>query len=145
MRLRDDFVWNLAKEEIQSWDVTVSRAKLLGFNVNLPYVCILGLHENVEAVFQIDNTEQMPYEYWLQNMVRHIEEIILYSGKMLQKKVMTTYQQNALIIYLEVPDYQMNNTFHKFLDLKKQNQRVVPSIDHVLGYRRKSCRYWNLS
>lgn len=52
MRLKDEFVWNLAKGEVDSWDMVLSRAKSLDFNLQVPYVCILGFTENLEKTVQ---------------------------------------------------------------------------------------------
>lgn len=129
MRLRDDFVWGLAKDEVDSWDITDSRAKLLGFNIDLPYVCILGLPENLEVVFQTDNLDQIAYEYWLQDMVRQIEEKIIHVGKKLQKKIMTTYQQNRFIIFIETSEQLVSSTVNAFLDLMEGKiKQLYPTL-----------------
>lgn len=116
LRLRDDFVWSLAKGEIDSWDNILSRAKSLGYNVNLPYVCILGLAENIEKIFHKTKPDQTTYEQWLQSTTRTIEDQVILSGKAIQRKVMVTYQRERLIIFLEVPSNQVKETFNLFLD-----------------------------
>jgi PucR family transcriptional regulator, purine catabolism regulatory protein len=116
LRLRDDFVWSLAKGEIDSWDNILSRAKSLGYNVNLPYVCILGLAENIEKIFHKTKPDQTTYEQWLQATTRTIEDQVILSGKAIQRKVMVTYQRERLIIFLEVPSNQVKETFNLFLD-----------------------------
>lgn len=117
IRLRDDFVWSLTKDQIESWDIITSRAKLLGFDIERPYVCILGLPENLEEVFETTNLVQMSYEYWMQNTIRLIEEKIIQIGKTSKKKIMTTYQQSKFIIFLEISDNKNNNTLNSFLSL----------------------------
>lgn len=128
MRLRDDFVWSLTKEDVEPWEVVQSRAKILGFHIDLPYVCLIGLPENAEDVFQ-QGHDEIAYEYWLPNTIREIEEIILNTGKHLQKKIMTTYQQSKFIIFLEVTEQQLNKTIHTFLDeIENGLEKLFPRL-----------------
>jgi purine catabolism regulator len=117
MRLRDDFVWSLTKDKGESWDIKTSRSKLLGFDLTLPYVCIIGQPENNDLVFQASIIKDLQYEFWLQNLVRELEEKMIQAGKVLERKVMITYQQDKFIVYLEMLDYKLNQSVHTFLDL----------------------------
>lgn len=129
MRLRDDFVWSLTKDRIESWDIVLSRAKLLGFDLSLPYVCIMGFPENINSIFQASPSKKDNYEDWLQNVVREIEEEMIHSVKTLQKKVMITYQQEKLIIYLEILDQKVNHTVNSFLDIaEKKIKNLYPQL-----------------
>jgi purine catabolism regulator len=128
MRLRDDFVWSLTKEDVDSWEIVQSRAKMLGFHIDLPYVCLIGLPENAEDVFQ-QGHEEVAYEYWLPNTIREIEERILNTGKQLQQKIMTTYQQSKFIIFLEVTEQELNKTIHTFLDeIEADLEKLFPRL-----------------
>lgn len=128
MRLRDDFVWSLTKEDVDSWEIIQSRGKMLGFHIDLPYVCLIGSPENTEDIFQ-QGQEKVGYEYWLPNTIREIEERILYTGKQLQKKIMATYQQSRFIIFLEVTEQQLNKTIHTFLDeIENDLEKLFPRL-----------------
>ncbi|MDQ7860968.1 hypothetical protein RCO48_07940 [Peribacillus frigoritolerans] len=59
MRLRSDFVQELAKGEFVSSDQANSRAKLLGYNIKLPYVSIVGYPENLEVLFSEAKNKMM--------------------------------------------------------------------------------------
>src|SRR5690606_11815726 len=50
MRLRSDFVHELSKGEFLSLEQADTRAKLLGYNLKLPYVCLVGYPENMELL-----------------------------------------------------------------------------------------------
>jgi purine catabolism regulator len=129
LRLRDDFVWSLAKGESDNWDHILSRAKSLDYNVNLPYVCILGSMKNVENIFQKTKADLASYEQWLQVTTRSIEEQVVLSGKAIQRKVMATYQQERLIIFLEAPLNQVKETFNLFLDhLERRLKKLIPEL-----------------
>jgi purine catabolism regulator len=129
LRLRDDFVWSLAKGEIENWDHILSRAKSLDYNVNLPYVCILGTAQNLENIYQKTKADLATYEQWLQVTTRSIEEQVILSGNAIQRKVMATYQRERLIIFLEAPLNQVKETFNLFLDhLEKRLNKLIPGL-----------------
>lgn len=141
MKLRDDFVWSLAKDEVESWDILTSRAALLGFDLELPYICLIGLPENLEHIYQLHQTKQAPYEYWLQDFVRQVEEKIISCGKQQNRKVMTTFQQGKFIIYLQASDDEASTIAQRYLDqLEDKVKQTYPTLviswgmsEHYLG------------
>ncbi|WP_134704485.1 PucR family transcriptional regulator [Ammoniphilus sp. YIM 78166] len=116
LRLRDDFVWSLAKGEMDSWDTVLSRAKSLDMNVNCPYVCILGQPENLETLYQKKSPAHGSYDQWHQQTVRSMEEQFTKAAQSLNRLIMATFHQNRYILYLEVPMEQVNETVKQFLD-----------------------------
>lgn len=129
MRLKDDFVWTLAKGDIESWDMILSRAKSLDYNVTLPYVCILGLPENLETLFQKTNSNETSYEHWLYSIVRSMEEQLIHAGKALRRKTITTFQRDRFIIFLEIPLNKINDTVKEFLDLVDDRlENLLPGL-----------------
>ncbi|QHS23164.1 PucR family transcriptional regulator [Virgibacillus sp. MSP4-1] len=128
LKLRDDFVWSLAKEKDTSWDQVLSRAKSLKYNVTLPYVCIIGYPENFMDVFQ-KNLDQSTYEHWEQTITRRIEDEIYYSGKSMASQTMITFQRSHFIIYLEVNHHQVTETVdHFFQHLDKRLNQFMPEL-----------------
>ena len=134
IRLRDDFVWSLTKCNTESWEILTSRAKLLGFEIDRPYVCIIGLPENLENVYETAGPVQLSYEYWMQNTLRQIEEKIIQVGRLSTKEIMTTYQKNKFILFLETSDTKNNNAINSFLGLLEQKMlEIFPGIMMSLG------------
>ncbi|MBB6453496.1 purine catabolism regulator [Salirhabdus euzebyi] len=128
LKLRDDFVWSLAKEKMNSWDQVLSRAKSLNYNVNLPYVCLIGQPENFSEVFK-KNLDHSSYEHWNQNISRRIEDEIYYTGKTLNCQTMTTHQRDQFIIFLEVNFNSVNETVFSFFDyLNKRLKQLLPEL-----------------
>ncbi|MCQ6267619.1 PucR family transcriptional regulator ligand-binding domain-containing protein [Fictibacillus sp. WQ 8-8] len=127
MRLRSDFVQELAKGEFSSREQAESRAKLLGFNIKLPYVCIAGYPENLELLFKKRKQHYDSYEHWLDSMIRYIEEEIYYAAQSLKKEVMMTYQGEKLILFVEITSNE--NPAHHFLDLVERRLRnLLPDV-----------------
>lgn len=129
LRIKDDFVWSLAKGEINSWDTVLSRAKYLNYNVSRPYVCILGIPENLEIVYKKTKNAQISYDQWMHNMVRSMEEQLIHAGEAVCRQTMTTYHRDRFIIFLEVPLGQVNDTVKDYLDhVERKIQDLLPDI-----------------
>lgn len=85
MRLRSDFVHELSKGEFLSLEQADTRAKLLGYNLKLPYVCIVGYPENMKNLFQKRKQDYDSYEHWLESMIQYIEEEVYYAAQSLKR------------------------------------------------------------
>jgi purine catabolism regulator len=81
-RLRDDFVFELAQGEIRSRDEAISKASLLGYDLTVPYVCIVG---------QIDGDEPD---------VDHAALARIATAA--QSRALVAHRQEHLIIFLEM-------------------------------------------
>ena len=129
MRLRDDFVWSLAKGEIDSWDMVLSRAKPLGYNVNLPYVCIVGCPENLKDMYKKLGTDPAAIHQWLQVTSRSIEQEVVHAAKSMERKIMTTYQRDYLIIYFVVSPQHMKEAVSVLLDhVENRLNTMLPGL-----------------
>ncbi|MGG3809022.1 PucR family transcriptional regulator, partial [Geobacillus thermodenitrificans] len=128
-RLRGDFVQELAQGELTSWDQANSKAKLLGYNIKIPYLCIVGVPENFTTLFQKRKHEYDSFEHWLDNMFRYIEEEIFYAAQSLNRQVMMTHQEEQLILFFEASKETKNETPFNFLDLVERRLRnLVPDV-----------------
>ncbi|MGO4888961.1 PucR family transcriptional regulator [Anaerobacillus sp. MEB173] len=118
IRLRDDFVWNLANGQMGSWHNILSRSKSLGYDVTLPYLCIVGVPENLETIYKKSGqSKESSYNNWLRSMIHYIEEEVYYVGESLHRKTMLTYQENKVVIFLEVPIEGSKESVNNFLNL----------------------------
>ncbi|MYL54679.1 PucR family transcriptional regulator [Pontibacillus yanchengensis] len=129
IRLKDDFILSLANGEYGSKDRLVSRGKLLGYNLALPYVCIIGKVDNLEELYQKNSKGFSSYEHWFESMIYYVSEEILYAGETVERKVMTTAQENQLTIFLEM-EYSVNlEPVQQFLDLvERRISMLFPGI-----------------
>lgn len=129
LSLRSDFVQELAKGEFVSCDQANSRAKLLGYTINLPYVCILGFPENLKELFRKRKQENDSFEQWLESMLLYIEEEIYYAAQSLKREVMITYQGEILLIFLEIPCKKKKENAANFLDLvERRLKNLLPEV-----------------
>lgn len=131
IRLRNEFIWGLAKNEKMTIDDnTHSRAKLFGYNLNLPYVCIIGYSENIDALSEdrYDNSD-----YGFKSIVYYIEEEIRYAARVVQKEAAFTFDEDHLIIFLESNEEDQLTANH-FLDLvEKRLNALIPGARFSWG------------
>jgi purine catabolism regulator len=118
IKIRGDFILDLAKGKFQSWDSARSRARSLKFDIDLSYVCLLGKIDNGE-VLSLDNQN-------IQNTVELIHNL----GNIMGRKVMITSLENMLVLFLETEKESVMETIHMFfrqLDEKLSTTNTVIS------------------
>lgn len=126
LRLRNDFIWNLANTpDIVIDNHIKSRAKLFGYKLNIPYICLVGFPEN------FDDLAKSRYDsdfFGFKNSIYYIEEEVQHAAAFLKKAVVFTYSNNELIIFLEDDDDP--SSVNIFLDLveKKLNTLMPGTI-----------------
>ncbi|TWT05217.1 PucR family transcriptional regulator [Planococcus sp. CPCC 101016] len=141
--LRSDFVQEVATGEFISMDQALSRSKLLGYNLDLPYVCLIGFPENFKELFEKREKDYDSYVQWKESMIRYIEEEIYFAAQSLKREVMMTYQGNQLLIYLEKPVESTEDHIIDFLDLTDRRLRnLLPEVtiswgigDYIEGFK----------
>ncbi|MDQ6600516.1 PucR family transcriptional regulator [Bacillus salipaludis] len=127
--LHDSFVKELTSGEFTSWDSANSRAEIVGYNLNLPYICLIGVPENLKKLFQKNNWDEMAYQQWVDSMIHYIKEEIYYAAQSLNKEVMITYQQEKLIVMIEISLENKKESVTNFLDLVDRRLRsLLPKV-----------------
>lgn len=117
MQMRDSFIWSLAKGEITSMEDMCSKAESMGYNISNPYICIVGLLEDMESIYKQNKSFYTSFEQWLYHNIKNIKTLIFHTGIYLNKSVMVTYQQDRLIIFLQVTESKVKDEANNFLDL----------------------------
>ncbi|WP_102347205.1 PucR family transcriptional regulator [Bacillus sp. Marseille-P3661] len=129
LRLRDDFIWSLAKGTLTSWDQVLSRAKSLRYNVSLPYICLIGYPENLQQIYQKYEDNGLSFEHWLQSITRRMEDEIFYCGRAMYCNTMNTFQREHLITFLEIKNNNINHCVNRFLSLLDQRlSTLLPEL-----------------
>jgi PucR family transcriptional regulator, purine catabolism regulatory protein len=127
--LKDEFVWSLAKGEIEDWDKAATRAKSFNYNIHLPYVCILSIPENMETLFNRSASGGITYDHWLFDQICLLEEQMIEAGEMLKRKVMTTYHQEHFVIFLETDTDRVHESIGEYLNLvEKKVKNLLPGL-----------------
>lgn len=129
MRLRSDFILELATGEFSSGNHAKSRAKSLGMNLNVPYIGIVGFPENLRALFQKRNEDVNSYDHWHENMIHYIEEEIEFAVQSLNREVMVSSQEGHIIIFLEARADKKGENVNHLLDLIERRLRhLLPEV-----------------
>lgn len=134
MRLRADFILTLAKGLVDSWGVAMEQAKLMGYDLAIPYVCIVGFPKNINDLVQQQNPAQDLNSALMQKTILSIENQINSVGEIYGKKTLFTYYQDKFIIYLEPSDMEVKKEIDSFLNLVEEKlQNILPDIDIAWG------------
>ncbi|WP_298826047.1 PucR family transcriptional regulator [uncultured Planococcus sp.] len=129
INLRSDFVQEIATGEYMSANQAFSRAKLLGYNLELPYICMVGFPENFKELFEKRKKDYDSYAQWTESMIRYIEEEIYFAAQSLRREIMMTYQGHQLVIYLEKPAETNYDHVVDFLDLADRRlKHLLPEV-----------------
>ncbi|WP_138419065.1 PucR family transcriptional regulator [Aquibacillus sediminis] len=115
IRLKDNFVLNLAKHKMPIDDQLLSKARLLGYDLQNNYTCILGDISNKSSM-QEKNKNDNPESSSLQSLNYYIQKEINYAGKLLGRKTMTTFDEGEVIVFLEADHHPHTESSNQFID-----------------------------
>ncbi|MFB4164119.1 PucR family transcriptional regulator [Alteribacillus sp. JSM 102045] len=128
MRLRGDFVWNLASDDYLNIDDKLSQAQSLGYNLDLPYICIIGKPENLFELYKRNNPDTS-YDLWKESMIHYIQDEIFLTARMVNRKVMTTPYRNDIILFIEFYRDDSKEKLHEFLELlNRRLNNLMPAV-----------------
>ncbi len=109
--LKNDFVWDLAAGRFNNREELQLRGALFGFNLNVPYTCI------VSSLRDPDNTEyNMAIEHFMNKKREALESLLLNLAKRAGKHLMFTIRQNIIVIYLENTLQNPEKSIFAFID-----------------------------
>jgi purine catabolism regulator len=133
-RLRDDFVWELSRGAIHSTESLLSRAKSLGYQMNLPYICLVAKPERLRESYHSMPHVAITFDHWLHQCIRHLEEEAEHVAKSMALKSMVTYQQEELIIFLEVNHPKVVQQSKTYISkLVERYQFLYPTLSLTWG------------
>lgn len=133
-KLRSDFIQELAKGEYPTFEQAHSKAKALGYNIKLPYLCIVGRPENLKFLFQKRKKDYDSYEQWFDQMIHYIEEEFFYAAHSLKREIMMTYFEGKLVVFLEISQEEVTENPSDFLDLVERRLRnLLPEVEVSWG------------
>lgn len=129
VNLRSDFVQELTKGEFTSSEQAHSRAALLGYDLTVPYISVIGCLENLEELFEKRKKADDSLAQWTEGMVGYIEEEVFYSARSLKRDTMMTRQGNRLLIFLEISTDTETENVGNFLDLvERRLKNLLPEV-----------------
>ncbi|MGP4039970.1 PucR family transcriptional regulator [Gracilibacillus sp. D59] len=134
IRLKDNFVLNLAKNKMKVDHQLLTKAHLLGYDLNLPYVCIVGEIRHKDLGSDKHDTLDNPYHSSLRSFNYYIQKEITYAGRLFKRKTMTTFEKGEVILYLQVEDPSYHDLANQFLDtIERRLSQLLSDIDISWG------------
>jgi PucR family transcriptional regulator, purine catabolism regulatory protein len=129
LMLHASFIKELINGEFTSLEQACSRAEIVGYDLDLPYICIIGAPENLHDLFQKRKLDSKAFKQWNESMIHYIKEEIFYAAQSLEKEVMITYQEEKLLVFLEISLDNKNESVINFLDLVERRLRsLLPKV-----------------
>ena len=129
MHHQDNFVWNLIKGDKKELNELHTQAKSIGYELSLPYICIVGNISNLEKCYHMERFNYSSYEAWKFNCIKSIKSYILRTSRAKGQSVMTTYQEERLIIFLEIRSNNIEIEANNFLDvIETQLKLICPKL-----------------
>ncbi|ASF41186.1 PucR family transcriptional regulator [Halobacillus halophilus] len=118
IRLKDNFLLELAKTEVDIDKSLLAKAHLLGYDLEKPYVCLVG---DIRFKKQIDGPVGSE-EHSVQSSSMHsrnyyIQKEVTHAGDVLKRQTMTTFDEGEVIVYIEADANTYPETANQFLDL----------------------------
>ncbi|MRH44299.1 PucR family transcriptional regulator [Aquibacillus halophilus] len=133
IRLKDNFVLNLAKNKTRVDEQLSSKAKLLGYDLNLSYICIVG-NISYKDSKQSKKQEENPSNSSLQSMNYYIQKEITYAGKLFSRRTMTTFDEGEVILYLEADHLPYGDVANQFLDtIERRLSQLLTDVEISWG------------
>ncbi|MCA0984775.1 PucR family transcriptional regulator ligand-binding domain-containing protein [Halobacillus yeomjeoni] len=135
IRLKDNFLLELAKTEREIAPSLLSKAQLLGYDLDRDYICLMGqIHQKPNSN---DSTPAETSTYQstsIQSRNYYIQKEVTFAGGLLQRETMTTFDEGEVIIYLEVDQKTYSETARQFLDLiERRLDELLPGIIVLWG------------
>ncbi len=116
MHHQDNFIWDIIQCKEDEFTDLYNQGKSIGYDLSLPYICMVGLISNFEKSYQLQRADFTSYEEWKFNCIKIIKTQVLRAGRTANLSVMTTYQQDLLIIFLESKSDDVKEETDEFLD-----------------------------
>ncbi|PYZ93864.1 PucR family transcriptional regulator [Salipaludibacillus keqinensis] len=135
IRLKDNFILQLAKQKNSNQQHLTSKAELLGYDLTLTYICIVGdirLREETASFpkFKRDN----PPTSSLQSLNYYIQKEITNAGKLIDRKTMATFDEGEVIVYLETDHHLHTETANQFLDtIERRLNELLTEVELSWG------------
>ncbi|WP_028784818.1 PucR family transcriptional regulator [Thalassobacillus devorans] len=116
IRLKDNFLLDLAKNENDITKQTLSKGQLLGYDLTKSYICMVGEISFTETNKQLKKTDRSAGSS-LHSRNYYIQKEIHQAGELLNRSAMTTFEDGEVIVYLEADHHPYMEASNQFLDM----------------------------
>ncbi|WP_082232325.1 PucR family transcriptional regulator [Halobacillus massiliensis] len=119
IRLKDNFLLDLAKKDIEMDKQLQSKAQLLGYDLSKPYICLVGeIRFSKAADDLIKGSEHSVLSSSMHSRNYYIQKEVAHAGDVLKRRTMATFEDGEVIVFLEADNSSSYvETANQFLDL----------------------------
>ncbi|MGP4072013.1 PucR family transcriptional regulator [Piscibacillus sp. B03] len=131
IRLKDNFILDLAKEKQELTTKILSKGELLGYDLTKSYACIVGDFQTVDLE-EHENDRSMQSS--LHSLNYYVQKEITHASQQLGRKTMSTFDDGEVIIYLETDDFAYQENVNHFLDMvERRLHDQLTNLDFAWG------------
>lgn len=143
-RMQNEFLLSLAKGERMSEEHVASHAEFFRYNLDLPYICIVGFPENLKDLINHDEYLTQSRKASLERMSIYIKEGMLYAAENIQRQLLFAYENDEVIVFLETSNSIASDTVNQFLDLvERRFSHLLPGVTFSWGIGKDKDGIWN--
>ncbi|RWZ58761.1 PucR family transcriptional regulator [Halobacillus fulvus] len=118
IRLKDNFLLDLARSDVAIDKTLLSKAQLLGYDLEKPYICLVGkisFRKPVDDHIRSDDHAVRSSSMHSRNY--YIQKEVTHAGDVMKRQTMTTFDEGEVIVYLETDPSPYEEMANQFLDL----------------------------
>lgn len=129
LRLKDDFVWNLATQHYDSMAEVIRQGARFHFDLTRPYVCLV-----LKAVPREDGSAAVAQAKEVARTISEMEQLLIRTGKESGRNTMVAGRSLEFVLYLEISAQTTTESIDAFLDeLEPQLERAFPAYEFYCG------------
>ncbi|AOM82908.1 transcriptional regulator, PucR superfamily [Salisediminibacterium beveridgei] len=135
IRLKDNFILQLAKQKNNEQIDINSKAELLGYNLDLTYICIVGeIRLKEESADFPKFKRDRPTTSSMQSLNYYIQKEITNAADLMGRKTMATFDEGEVIVYLETDHHLHTETANQFLDtIERRLNELLTEVELKWG------------
>ncbi|GEL78533.1 hypothetical protein TMU01_27680 [Tenuibacillus multivorans] len=135
IRLKDNFILDLAKVKQELTTQVISKGALLGYDLTIPYACIVGDFRSTEVEdesYSHENDRSMQSS--LHSLNYYVQKEITHASQQLQRATMSTFDEGEVVIFLETNEQVYQEHVNHFLDMvERRLHDQLTNIDFAWG------------
>ncbi|ARF17097.1 PucR family transcriptional regulator [Sporosarcina ureae] len=145
-RMQNEFLLNLARGEKMSEEHISSHAEFFRYNLELPYICIVGYPAHLKELINRDEVHAQSKKVNLERMSIYIREGMLYAAENIQRQLLFSFENDEVIVFLETSNSVTSDTVHQFLDLvERRFHHLLPGVTFTWGIGKEKDGIWKFS
>ncbi|MHC8515583.1 PucR family transcriptional regulator [Sporosarcina sp. ITBMC105] len=133
-RMQNEFLLSLAIGKNMTTEHIQAHADLFKYDLELPYVCIVGFPENLGSLIFQQSTQSVSRKTDLEYMNSYIKDGIFYAADSINRRVLYAFKDDIILIFLETSVATTADTVNQFLDLvERRFLHLLPGVQFSWG------------